>query len=265
VKTHHETHHTNIFDLSASIDADDEDTEATRNLKSNTKSAFVFLRRNGANGLGHVGGAFELADGTFMCFATENYSAQSFVSWEEKGFWNQIANSREDVLQVFREKDYTNYKRLDVYYVDPDMAMEKMEEVSKMDYNVMYRNCQNDVYDVLHDEGSGYGITANAVFRNNNCYIGWVQDVKIGPNNWFDNKIGETEKGLLTDKCMVDVDCGNNEKCKDDRCVSWPRKSGEKCWGSDSDCDWGLSCCSGTCKSKVFGGSGWSWGWYCPA
>ena len=220
-------------------------------------SAFVFLRRHGALGLGHVGGAFELADGSFMCFSTENGKV------EGKGFWKDTKNNKDEVVELFTSKDYTDYKRLEVYNVDPDQALKKLDEVKEMSYNGLWRNCQNDVYDVLHDEGSGYGITANSFQRNNDCYIGWVQAFPaIGPNVWFDDKIAGTDYGKLNNSCTGDSDCKGGMRCRDDKCQTWPRTSGEKCWGWDSDCLGSLGCCDKKCKNKK---KKYWWGWMvCP-
>jgi len=206
-----------------------------------TKSAFVLLNSRGAHGFGHVAGCFEEEDGDFMCFSDDGPNASP-------QFWMETKANQAEVLSLFQGKGYTDWKRLDVKDANPDHAMSKLNEVKDMEYNLIYRNCQNDVYDILHDEGSGFGITANLAARNNGCYIGWVQEVdNPGPNHWFKYKIAATETGHWRS--------GENGKCS-----------------NNNYCASGLTCCGGTCKKKVNKrwcmSSWWSWtcfdNWTCP-
>ena len=208
-----------------------------------------------------------------MCFATENPKGEFHVKVrvaEDKGFWkNDTLKDIDAVYALFKFKNYTDCKRLDVNGGNPDQAKRKMDYVSTLDYNVVSRNCENGVYDVLHDEGSGFGITANKQWgRNNKCYIGWVQS-ELGPGDWFDKAISATETKKLKYQCWDrDSDCYDSKKpmkCRDKVCQTWPRKNFERCWGSDSDCDGTLGCCPGMfgkqCKKKK---KNW-WGWgVCP-
>mmetsp|Transcript_16036 Transcript_16036/g.23929 ORF Transcript_16036/g.23929 Transcript_16036/m.23929 type:complete len:177 (-) Transcript_16036:122-652(-) len=174
--------------------------ESSSNLCCNEGSAFVVLKRDGARKFGHVGAAFELANGEFVCFSTDNPNGSASCLAKDKGFWHETVANKSEALELFKGKGYSDYKYLVVNNVDPNQALLKMSEISQLDYNIMNRNCENDVYDVLHDEGSGYGITANAnwMFRNNKCYIGWVQEVlQPGPNHWFDANIAATESGTF--------------------------------------------------------------------
>ena len=239
-----------------------------RDLGSGTKSAFVLLKRGDANGLGHVAGCFEEENGYFVCFSTDNpdgdlVQIEGYVydmvssngvpfsfcdKWEGKGFWIETKAKQDEVLDLFKGKGYTDWKRLDVYDSDPDRATSRMKTVACMPYNIVNRNCQNDVYDVLHDEGLGFGTTANSKSRNNGCYIGWVQ-FPPAPNNWFDHSVAATASGVW----------------KSDE------RGDDQCWGNKY-CASGLTCCGGKCKKKVnkrwcvFGW--WSWtcfdNWTCP-
>ena len=191
-------------------------------------SAFVLLDRNAAAGLGHVAGCFEERDRDLICFSDDGPSASP-------QFWTQTLANQDQVLSLFKGIGYTDWKRLDVEKADPAQALVKLNEVKDLEYNIVNRNDQNDVYDVLHDEGSGYGITANLFYPNNGCYIGWVQSLVPGASNWFDNDIAATASGVFRSAL--------NEQCVDDKY-----------------CDSGLSCCNGTCKAKVE----WFGIWLCP-
>jgi hypothetical protein len=185
--------------------------------------AYVFLNRKGANGLGHVGCAFLLENGMLRCTATENQAGNLYSAAQYKGFWTEDCfNQLEDVINTFQKertisippdaKDkngfpmnpgagqdwsnapYTEWKRLDVSNVDPVQATAMMIKRSREGYSITDRNCENDVYDILHDEGSGYGITANSFASS--IYVGWVQSA-FGPNAWFDGHIGASAYGSL--------------------------------------------------------------------
>ena len=185
--------------------------------------AYIFLNRKGANGLGHVGCAFLLENGMLRCASTENQAGNAYSAAQYKGFWTEdCPNTLNDVIRTFQKpriiniplgaKDkngflmnpgqgkiwensrYTEWKRLDVSNVNPSQATAMMLKRSNEGYSITDRNCENDVYDILHDEGSGYGITANSFF--NKIYIGWVQ-MAFGPNAWFDNHVGASAYGRL--------------------------------------------------------------------
>ena len=247
-----------------------------RDLGSGTKSAFVLLKRGDPVGLGHVAGCFEEDDGNFMCF-----------SRHVESFWYENKPDQDAILKHFKDWGYTDWKRLDVYDADPKQALAKMNELKDMEYNLIYRNCQNAVYDILHDEGSGFGITANSWWRNNGCYIGWVQEVlNIGPTHWFVSNIAATASGIwqpftlgdtcyggdkycargmciprsgpvCTEKlsdanegCSSDEHCASGLPCLDGKCRALPSKENEWC-SNNNHCASGLTCCGGKCKKKV--------------
>ncbi|MDN3204961.1 hypothetical protein [Algoriphagus sediminis] len=182
--------------------------------------AYVFLNRKGAGGLGHVGCAFLLRNGLVRCMSTENQVGHPYTSAAYKGFWTQdCPNNFASIVNLFQTRKtvvippgakdkngfnlkpgtyhsdpYTEWKRLDVQNVNPEQATWIMNKRSGEGYSITDRNCQNDVYDILHDEGSGYGITANSFVSR--IYIGWVQTA-FGPNAWFDGNIGASAHGYL--------------------------------------------------------------------
>src|SRR5690349_1767561 len=49
--------------------------------------AVVFLRRSGADGIGHVGWAFDNADGTFTTGSIENPRHTFYTNPHDMGFW----------------------------------------------------------------------------------------------------------------------------------------------------------------------------------
>jgi len=194
---------------------------------STTMSAFVFLKRDGASNAGHVGACFENWSGSFTCFSTDNSSGGPTTEsgCDDKSFWSLTVSDADAALEYFERDSYTDWKRLDVFDVDPSHATAKMQWLAKQPYNIVNRNCENDVYDILHDERSGYGITANKDAKNNGCYIGWVQGSLV-PNTWFDGSIGATASGIF------------------------PRGEGESCGFMSHEYCAGdlLGCCFGKCE-----------------
>ena len=89
------------------------------------------------------------------------------------------------------------------------------------------------MYDILHDEGSGYGITADTENKNNGCYIGWVQ-YPPGPNMWFDYSIDATASGIFTR--------GEGESCE---------FMGHELGFYHEYCAGDLGCCDGKCEVLV--------------
>ena len=185
--------------------------------------AYIFLNRNGAPlfgfEFGHVAGAFRLANGQMRCFGTENLIGSAYTPAAYKSSWcEDCHDDLASIIKVFQKprsivvpsgvsnikpgtytnhggNQYTNWKMLEIDDPDPDQATYTLQKRSQEDYNVVSRNCENDVYDVLHDEGSGYGISA---WDREPVYMGWVQSFdKLGPTAWFDNHIRATESGAI--------------------------------------------------------------------
>jgi hypothetical protein len=185
--------------------------------------AYVFLNRNGAPALGfkfgHVGGAFRLPDGQMRCFGTENLPGTAFTPAQYKSCWSEdCPDDLASIIKIFQKprsivippgvenikpgtytnnggNQYTDWKMLEIDDADPDQANGMLRKRSQEDYHFNDRNCENDVYDVLHDEGSGYGISA---WDREPIYMGWVQSFdKLGPTAWFDNHIRATDSGTI--------------------------------------------------------------------
>lgn len=145
--------------------------------------AYIFCRTSGAGGLGHVGGAFQMADGRFKCFATENPSGQGWVSWKQKGFW-EIDCRENEVVNVFNQHrvisgvpipPYNLYKIKTQNNPDYEKAKSTLDWCAKQDYQILSaavvksRTCLDDVCDTL----SAYGL-----------WMPWTVTYPA-PNSWF--------------------------------------------------------------------------------
>lgn len=151
--------------------------------------AYVFCRTKGAPvpvigiPLGHVGGAFELPDGNFRCFGTENPKGDPYVPAAEKGFWNEDCTAS-DVVSTFSKSrvlmgiacpPYDVYKILEQSNPNYDAAINKLAWCGLQDYQLLSaaivksRTCEDDVCDTL----SAYGL-----------WMPWTITYPK-PNDWF--------------------------------------------------------------------------------
>lgn len=122
--------------------------------------AWVFVRFNGAQGLGHVGWAFQWDAGRAICGATENPSGGGLigpVAAKDKGAWHSCI-PLQDVLREFTRSHvgcpaYDAVKVINVPAANPGNAWNTMSWCEQQDYWVTGiprgRNCMDDAFDVL--------------------------------------------------------------------------------------------------------------------
>lgn len=132
--------------------------------------ALAFVRRGGANGLGHAAWAFEWSNGWFNAGSVENPSGAPFAPVERMGMWT--AHTLEPVATMMRQE--TPYDEFKVMFVEEPRfadAWRAVVWVSRMPYSVQRRNCADSAYDVLRT----YGAEA-------------LRDTaqKSVPNDWYD-------------------------------------------------------------------------------
>ena len=134
--------------------------------------ASTFIRRNGANGAGHVGWAFEHSPGKSIIGAIENFSGGPFTDPNHKGMWHRMAPNNK-VLNYFKAMNYDEYKMLELpmQAVRVEAALAGLRWWEKQSYNVLFANCLHATYDIL----TRYG-----------CHLPKADWERIFPNNWFD-------------------------------------------------------------------------------
>ena len=130
--------------------------------------AVVFLRRSGADGIGHVGWAFDNGDGTFTTGSIENPRHWLRTSPHEMGFWAVCAR---DPIIPMRDRRYNEFKVINLGQGDLNAATRVVKWVSQQPYAVVGHNCMNATYDVLR----AYGVERLPVPAHH-----WE------PNHWFD-------------------------------------------------------------------------------
>jgi uncharacterized membrane protein HdeD (DUF308 family) len=126
--------------------------DAPEILPATTRRALVFVRHSGANGLGHVGWAFEWANGWFNVGAVENENSRPFETPAEMGFWS--AHTLDPIETV--QKHVKLYEEYKIFYVTQPHMKEAWKTViweSRQPYTVFRQNCSDVVYDILRAYG----------------------------------------------------------------------------------------------------------------
>lgn len=130
--------------------------------------AGAFVRRSGADGLGHLGWCFQYVDGTFCDGAVENPSGTPVSPPGQTGFWSQRVS---DPVAPMQLEKYDAFKMFEIQGGDSNDADKTVAWVEQQPYLVIFRNCMDDTYDVLR----AYGITGLP-----------LPCLDIIPNDWFD-------------------------------------------------------------------------------
>jgi hypothetical protein len=129
--------------------------------------AAVFVRYHSGDGFGHVGWAFDAADGLVDAGSVENHSGHVFTPATHMGFWNDHFT---DPVAEMRKRNYDDVKWIEVENADPVRAHRTALWIEHEAYKALHRNCEDDVYDVLR----AYGVD----------HLAWPTFVWI-PNRWF--------------------------------------------------------------------------------
>jgi hypothetical protein len=146
--------------------------------------AYLFRRRSGALGMGHVAWGFLFdPNEKIYCFgSTENTSGNPFVApGDDNAAWVSTG-SLQVMLQTIRDGEhgspgYDDYKRNWVEPITPRKARKVGESKRDAGYKVVGlpgNNCADHAYDVF----SAYGVTGLVSLQ-----------VLPGPNAWFDAHI----------------------------------------------------------------------------
>ncbi len=145
-------------------------------LPPTTRRAIVFVRHPGANGLGHIGWAFEWNNGWFNAGSVENQAGKPFVKPQDMGFWSVHTLDPIGAMQ----KQAITYDEYKVFYVTEPRPKDAWKIViweSRQPYSVLRHNCNDVAYDILR----AYGVTE-------------LLDPVEGlvPNDWYDAQPGSS-------------------------------------------------------------------------
>ncbi len=139
-----------------------------------TRRAIVFVRHPGANGLGHIGWAFEWCNGWFNTGSVENQAGKPFVKPQDMGFWTMHTLDPVGAMQ----KQAISYDEYKVFYITEPRPKDAWKTViweSRQPYSVLRHNCNDVAYDILR----AYGVTQ---------LLDPVQG--LVPNDWYDAQPG---------------------------------------------------------------------------
>jgi uncharacterized membrane protein HdeD (DUF308 family) len=139
-------------------------------LPPTTRRAIAFVRRPGANGLGHIGWAFEWTNGWFNAGSVENQEGKAFAEPQEMGFWT--AHTLNPIAAMQKQlRTYDEYKAFYVTEPRPKDAWKTVVWESREPYSAVRHNCNDVAYDILR----AYGTTE-------------LPDPVEGliPNDWYD-------------------------------------------------------------------------------
>jgi hypothetical protein len=99
-----------------------------------------------------VGWAFDIDETCVNAGSVENHSGHIFSPSADMGFWSKFTD---DPTPHMRAQKYDDVKYLDVPNADPVLAYRTVLWIKTAGYRAIFRNCEDDVYDVLR----AYGIT----------------------------------------------------------------------------------------------------------
>jgi len=127
--------------------------EIPLDLSPTVKRAIVFVRRPGANGLGHIAWAFEWYNGWFNAGSVENATGKPYASPEEMGFWAMHTLDPVAAMQK-QSSTYDEYKLLYVSRPRPKEAWRTVVWESRQPYFALRHNCIDVAYDILRAYGN---------------------------------------------------------------------------------------------------------------
>ncbi len=156
--------------------------------------AMIFIRRDNwvfpNIKAGHVGWAFEMANGAYCCGSTENVTGNS--SGSGPGFdnkaWYKVFSSRDEMLQEMRTNHfghpnrYDEYKQVRITQSNPQAALEEAKANLKKGYNFPGNTCLDHACDVLEN----YGVPWQNGEGKPDWGMPWKQ-THLHPNHWFDD------------------------------------------------------------------------------
>jgi hypothetical protein len=152
--------------------------ESLDNIPLTTRRAVVFVRRVGANGLGHIGWAFEWNNGWFNTGSVENRTNKPYAKPEEMGFWT--AHTLDPIATMRGQNStYDEYKLFYIAQPGPKDAWKTAIWESRQAYFALRHNCNDVAFDILH----AYG--ANELVNPSEEHV---------PNDWFDALPGSSYK-----------------------------------------------------------------------
>jgi len=158
------------------MNAPDSPADLPVDLPATTRRAVVFVRRSGANGLGHIGWTFEWTNGWFNAGSVEDLSQKAIAQPQDMDYWTVHTLDPIGAMQK-QPFPYDEYKVFYVAQPRPKDAWRTVVWESRQPYIVVRHNCNDIAYDILRT----YGVTE-------------LLDPVEGlvPNDWYDAQPGRS-------------------------------------------------------------------------
>lgn len=124
----------------------------------------VAVRTDSVAGLGHVGVAFQNANGTWTAGSVEGAVEKSWYNWGgafiapfgkkgENGGWFRLFNTREEVENEFAKLEYDKYKIIPVENCNPESANDRIRLFDDLGYVPAVNDCLTEIWGVLDAYG----------------------------------------------------------------------------------------------------------------
>ena len=137
----------------------------TEGVQDHIKGTAIVAFRTGAGGAGHVGVAFQNADGTWTAGAIEGATEKKLSNlWGavvsksgDNGGWSKDFESKEEVEKEFLDRKYEKIKEISVENSNPEKAAERISSFKDAGYLLPVNDCLTNTDAVLKD----YGVKTN--------------------------------------------------------------------------------------------------------
>jgi hypothetical protein len=111
----------------------------------------AFVRFDGADGLGHVGWAFDFGASNVNAGSVENPNGTPTCPPSTMNYWDEFFASP---ISTMQEKGYIALKYINLERANPVGAYRVAKWIGTQSYDVVGRNCLDDTYDVLRAYGA---------------------------------------------------------------------------------------------------------------
>lgn len=112
--------------------------------------AAAFVRFPAADGLGHLGWAFDYSDARANAGAVEDPQGAMTVGPTAMGYWDEFLTNPVSAMTAM---GYSALKYVDLQKANPVAAYRVAKWIGTQPYNLIGRNCLDDTYDVLRAYG----------------------------------------------------------------------------------------------------------------
>lgn len=192
-------------------------SEPAEKQDPNKGTAIVAVRTGSVGGLGHVGVAFENADGTWTAGAIEGAPEKSWSNLGglvvlpsgDEGAWSKKFNTREEVETEFLVRKYDKIKEIPVADSNPDRANKEIEEFKDAGYLAPFNDCLTRTDGVLRAYGVNTNLNTFGVVTSLTGPIGAAAQLasEVLPNVYFYSLPGTTKS--LDQTGQVDQSSGD--------------------------------------------------------